>query len=91
MQLSDSRKFYYPDTNDPNAIVFDGPTNADSRKTPDKIPDSPPRAGGQDYDYGEGRATPEKTLDNPPRSGGQDYDYGEGKLDLKFGNSDEDC
>lgn len=25
--LTQGRRYYYPDTNDPNAIVFEGPTN----------------------------------------------------------------
>lgn len=30
------RKYFYPDTKDPNALVFDGPTNADTKKAPEK-------------------------------------------------------
>lgn len=53
IQLGDSKRYYYPDTKDPNAIVFDGPTNAEFRKRPD-IPPVP----GEDYDYGEGKIDP---------------------------------
>lgn len=63
IQIGGSRRFYYPDTVDPNAIVFEGPTNAEFRKTQPKVPETP---------------------------AGADYDYGEDKLDIKYGDPEDD-
>lgn len=50
IQFGELRKYYYPDTKDPNAIVFDGPTNAETRDAPEKKPE-PPADNDIDEDY----------------------------------------